>query len=118
MSEFKEKNCPLCGFNWDNVKTKQKKSGHCFLFKEFDKDSCSDFIHYKDDKHIDDEKVPYSEDDKGIRTFDITGMKGTMYRNNACRPNDILIDGKKRYIVQNDFSFKRTDKKKRNKNKL
>lgn len=113
MNKFIKEKCPLCGFNWNNVKTKQEKTGHCFLFKSFDKDDCSDYVHYKDDKYIDDEKAPYSEDTDGVRTFDITNMKGTMYRNNACRPGDKIIDGKKRYIVQSDYSFKRTDKKRK-----
>jgi hypothetical protein len=55
-------------------------------------------------------RLSFTTDENGKRIFDITNIKGTIRRNSDSRPGDFIIDGKKKYEIQKDFSFKRIDK--------
>jgi len=56
-------------------------------------------------------ELEYTEDDKGVRTFDLTGRCGIFYKTKNGRPGDIVIfDKKHKYEIRKDGSFKRIKK--------
>jgi len=57
------------------------------------------------------EEKLYTEDEKGIRTFDLRGKRGLFHRNSSARPKDIIIiDDKHKYEIQKGGSSRRIKK--------
>lgn len=58
------------------------------------------------------QRQPFTVDDKtGVKTYDLSGRRGFFRRTKESRPGDIILDGKKKYVIQKDGSMKRVDKR-------